>query len=219
MQSGPAVGLQERGIRAGEEVLLASALEAVHGLNERCLDLLQRLASGQPGSLPPFLKPLAPLLESLEPNTISVGARQPFLLIDFAFGNPTQFRELFATRPPPLRFPPPPGALPAADATALARGALILAQSVCRHHPAHAGLLMGVDFALHAQIAQLRLPDLERLAEAYPQYLRLRWDRQVEIWRSLLAASASLDPERLNQFRMYGIQLMASSLQAPGRGR
>jgi hypothetical protein len=208
----------ERGISAGEEALLSSALESVQELNERCLGILQRLASGPLNDLPQFLVPLAPVLRKLDTTAIAGIARQPFLMVDFAFCNPQLLREMLTRPPHPLRFPAPRGGLPAADAASLARGALILAKAVCRHHPAHAGLLLGMDSSLREQIALLRLPDLECLADANPHHLRLRWDNRPEIWRTLLNVADASDSNALYQLRIYGMQLMAGEMKQKSRG-
>ena len=111
--------------------------------------------------------------------------------------------------------PPPAGSFPGPEASALARAALILAQMVCRYHPAHAGVLLGLDPVLRPRMARLRLPELERLAEDNPHLLRLRWGDQVDAWRQLLAAAGSTDPAVHHEFRLYGLQLIAGSL-SPG---
>jgi hypothetical protein len=209
---------KERGISADEEALLSSALESVQELNERCLGLLWRLASGPSDGLPQFLVPLAPMIRKLDTAAISRIARQPFLLVDFAFGKPQLLRELLARPTNPLRFPSPRGGLPATDAAALARGALILAKAVCRHHPAHAGLLLGMESSLREQFALLRLPDLEQLADEHPYHLRLRWENRPEFWRSLLAVADTLDSNAAYQVRLYGMQLMAGQMQQRPRG-
>lgn len=211
-------GAQEKGIRAGEEALLSSALESVQELNERCLGMLKSQASGPSGGLPRSLVAVAPELRKLEPAAIALIARQPFLLVDFAFGNPQLLRELLSRAPNPLRFPTLRGGFPAAEAAALARGALLLAKAVCRHHPAHAGLLLGMDSSLREQIAQLRLPDLECIADEHSHLLRIRWEHRPDVWRFLLSSADPNDPETRYQFRIYGMQLMAGDLKHRPRG-
>jgi hypothetical protein len=206
-------GTDGKGIRADEEALLASALEAVHDLNERCLTVLYRLALGHAGSVSPLLAALGSQIRDLDPSKISHIARQPFLFVDFAFSKPKVLRELLARGPAPLRFPYPPGVLPAADATAMARGTLILAQAVCRNHPAHAGLLLGMDPSLREPLGKLRLADMERLAEEHPQNLRVRWENRSDIWRRLLSATGSTDSTAHFQVRLYGMQLIAADLK------
>ena len=210
---------EERGIRTGEEALLSSALESLQQLNEHTLSVLQRvaLAPGADGSQ--FLASLAPYFQDLDTRALANIARQPFLLVDFAFGKPKVLGDLMARDLPPLRFPSPRGSLPSADAGALARGALLLAQTVCRHHPAHAGLLLGLDPSLHEPIARLRLPDLERIAEENAHLLRPRWENRLDVWRKLLSVDVATDPDARYQFRVYGIQLMAGDLNAGARDR
>jgi len=200
------------GIRAGEEALLSSALESVQELNGRCLSLLQKTAREQPGGIPRRLGSLVPQFRELDARGIASMARLPFLLVDFGFGKPKLLGELLARAPSQLRFPPPRGSFPGQDATALARGVLILAQAVCRYHPAHAGVLLGLDSSLQARVARLRLPDLERLAEDNPHFLRLRWEDQVGTWQRLLKIADSTDPAVHHEFRLYGLQLIAGSL-------
>jgi hypothetical protein len=131
---------------------------------------------------------LIPQIRSLEAEAISGIAHQPFLLVDFAFAKPKILRELLKAGPSPLRFPRPRGTFPEADAKALIRGALLLARNVCRHHPVHAGLLLGLD------------PSLQLF------------------WRCLLSAPASTDPDAWHQLRMYGMQLIAGEMHTEIRG-
>src|SRR5687767_12675975 len=102
--AGPGQEGVEKGIRAGEEALLSAALDEAHELNGRCLVLLQRIAVDDPEVLPPFLRPLISVLRRLDTATVVAVARQPFLLMDFAFGNPQLLRELLARGPSLLRF-------------------------------------------------------------------------------------------------------------------
>lgn len=211
--AGAGQGAVQCGIRAGEEALLSTSLEELHELNERCLMLLQRLAVGRRGDMPRFLVPLIPEIRKLEADAISAIAHQPFLLIDFAFGKPKVLREVLMADPASLRFPALRATFPEADAKALVRGALLLARNVCRHHPAHAGLLLGLDPSLLPLMAELRLPDLEDVAERYPHQLRLRWENRIDVWERLVAAGTSADPGACHQFRMYGMQLIAGEIK------
>jgi len=89
---------------------------------------------------------------------------------------------------------------------------LILAQTVCRHHPAHADLLLGLDPSLQEQVVQLRLADLERIAQDNSHHLRPRWESRLDVWRHLLSTDVASDPDARYQFRMYGMQLRAGDL-------
>jgi hypothetical protein len=212
-------GTEAEGIRTGAGALLASAMDAVQAINERCLRVLQRLARERMSEPPRLVGALTTELRELDPLVIPTIARQPFLFVDFAFGNPRALLNALTREPLPLRFPSPRGVFPTADATALARGALILAQTVCRHHPAHAGLFLGMLPQLLRHVASLRQPDVDRLAEESPHLLTVRWESRPDIWRALLSTGVSCDPGALAQFRMYGIQLIAGDLaQRTGRG-
>lgn len=205
-------GTEADGIRTGAGALLASAMDAVQAINERCLRVLQRLARERLSEPPRLVAALSTELRELDPLVIPTISRQPFLFVDFAFGNPRALLNVLTREPLPLRFPSPRGLFPTADATALARGALILAQAVCRHHPAHAGLLLGMHPQLNRHMSSLRQPDVDRLAEESPHLLTVRWESRPDIWRALLSTGASCDPGALAQFRMYGIQLIAGEL-------
>lgn len=212
-------GAPSRRIRAGEEALLAAALRTIQELNERGLLALKELARTQPVRLPRYLQEIGPTLKRLDEGAIGQVAHQPFLLMDFAFSRPAVLRELLVRSPARLRFPAPAGLLPTAEAIALSRGALLLAQSVCRYHPAHGRLLLGLDPSLHEAIAQLRLPDLERVAEENPHLLRLRWDENGEFWRVLLSCWGAAYANTHYQARMYGLQLIAGESRLQARGR
>lgn len=212
-------GMEADGIRTGAGALLASAMDAVQTINERSLRVLQQLARERLSEAPRLVGAITSELRALDPLVIPTISRQPFLFVDFAFGNPRVLLNELTRGLLPLRFPVPRGVMPTTDATALARGALTLAQVVCRHHPAHAGLLLGMHPQLQTHMASLRQPDVDRLAEESPHLLSLRWESRPDIWRALLATGESRDPEALMQFRMYGIQLIAGDLgQRMGQG-
>lgn len=204
---------EERGIRASEEALLSTALESIRELNTRALALLQRLADQSGSDLPPTLATLAPRLRRLEPASILVASRQPFLLIDFLFGRPDLLNNLLAQAPARLRFPSPPSFLPAPDARALARGALVLAQGICRNHPVHAGPLLGLDPALRLPIAQATMEAMEHLAEEHSHQLRFRWENRTDFWLNLLSLPETNDPQATHELRMHGIRLLAADLK------
>lgn len=197
---------------AGREALLQSALDAVQALNERTLMGLVRLAEERLPNPPRLVGAVAAELRDLDPSACPTIARQPFLFVDFAFGNPRTLLPVLSRDPKPLRFPPPRGTFPVGEATALARGALVLAQAVCRHHPAHVGLLLGLHPMLQQPMAALRLPDIDHIAEESAHLLTPRWDNRPDIWRALLATGESLDPAAIERFTMYGIQLIAGDL-------
>lgn len=212
MDAGLMPGREAFGSWAGREALLSSSLDAVQALNERCLGVLHQISRQRVPDPPRFVGALASELRALDPRACPTIARQPFLFVDFAFGSPRTLLPVLSLEPKLLRFPAPRGVFPEGEATALARGVLVLAQSVCRHHPAHACLLLGLHPQLHQPMASLRLPDLDRVAEESPHLLTPRWEGRPDIWRALLATGESLDPGALEQFRMYGIQLIAGEL-------
>lgn len=205
-------GREGFGSWAGREALLSSSLDAVQALNERCLGVLLQLARQRLADPPRLVAALGPELRELDPSTCPTVARQPFLYIDLAFGNLRVLLPVLQRTSPRLRFPNPRGVFPAGEATALARGALVLAQSVCRHHPAHAGLLLGLHPQLQKPMASLRLPDIDHIAEESAHLLTPRWESRPDIWRALLATGESLDPAAIERFTMYGIQLIAGDL-------
>jgi hypothetical protein len=199
------------GIRADESTLLASALDAVQDLNERCLLLLQRRAQGLTPHGPAFLASLAPLIRRLSPTALEVIARQPFLLVDYAFRSRVLWDGLLADRAAPLRAAQARGTPYDASAVPLVRATLSIAHDVCRHHPGHAALLLGIDPVLCPRIAGLRLNERERLAERHPEHLRFRWENHSVVWRRLFKAAATQNPADLRQFCLYGLQLMAGN--------
>jgi hypothetical protein len=83
-------------------------------------------------------------LRELDPLVIPTISRQPFLFVDFAFGNPRALLNVLTREPLPLRFPSPRGLFPTADATALARGASMpISMAMARSHSAPASVSSG----------------------------------------------------------------------------
>ena len=137
----------------------------------------------------------------------------PFLLVDAGFARPELWTRLpdFAVREAvPLRtLLANRSALP----TPLLRRVLLLVWHAARANRSSACVVLGMSGRCAGVIASCRLADLEALAERRPGWVRLRWDRQLEVWRAWLSAAAKESPRRLERLQLWGLQTLAADVR------
>jgi hypothetical protein len=96
---------------------------------------------------------------------------------------------------------------------------LVLGWHLARANRQLARVVLGMSPACAERIAQLRLHDLDWLAEHRPGWVRPRWEKQPRVWQHLLAAARGPDSELLTRVSLRGLQLMAAGMLVPPAGR
>ena len=201
-----------RAWRAGQW-LCDEALEPMHEINARCLDVLRTMSqqtttgAGQ-GGLDADWRSLSPMAQSRL-------ACIPYLLVDAGFND--ELRWLAVARRSvqdlPRRLLEP--AFTGEGAHEFVHDVLVYAWHLARAHRQVARLVLGLSPACAAPLASLRLRDLEWLAAEQPGWVRPRWERQPAIWRHLLRAAREDDRQLLTQVSLRGIQLLAAGVLGP----
>jgi len=192
---------------------LAQGWPPLHELNERCLDLLARMAGGTASnSAPELIQVLRGALHTMRPEARHRAAASPFLLLDLGFCDSAWWsavkndascrwqarghRDFFAKRP----------------AIALTRALLMLAWHQVRSDPNAAVVSMGISLDCAHIIRSLRFSQIDQIAEHQYARLRPRWEDKPIIWTRLLSCCATDDRESLRDLHIHAIQLLSGEL-------
>jgi hypothetical protein len=195
-----------------EQSLLGYALESVRELNEHCLTALVGQAAQSSAIQPALLGKLKATWAQATVRSCSFAAAVPFLLVDMGFAQPQIWETLSVHRMASAPVTGVQAYFAEADARFLARGMLVLARTISRHHARHAGPLLGLDPKVSRLVAQLSLSQLEHLASHHYAQVKPRWENRPFIWRHLLEAALHENQAERAKFSLYGIQLLAGDL-------
>lgn len=162
------------------------------------------------GSVPAF----ASQWQALDPQALQRLASMPFLL--FELGLDTS--PLFARAGAGVTAPGP-------DAASLEFAGQLLnyAWHLARANPLGAALRLGMPSGSVAELRELSFSELHALTAPAARCLRLRWGEPPTVWKQLLAAAKSHDPEALEREQLAGLRRLAGELMVPagagGAGR
>lgn len=202
-----------RPLWASQSWLQSDALDALAAVNEQCLELLceQAAARATARPKPPLLKELEALWYGLDAGARRRGARCPFLLVDAEFGRASRrpWAAACAIRDQAWSAPVAPFFTVPRTVT-VTRLVLTYAWHLACGEPAAARLFLGMPGQLAERLAAHTLPEVFQLAEGEPGLLRPRWPDRIAVWRDLLAASKSGEPQALERCRIRGLQLLAA---------
>lgn len=177
-------------------------------VNEEALTLLAAHAK-ESGATASFAAPMVQHLRThwraLDAVAIRHAAQCPVLLVDF---------DLTALNQPGPVHSPPPAWCSQASAVRLMREALTLIWYLCRMDRKTASIRLGLPPAAVHAFQNMRLHQIESLAELKYPLLRPRWTHRQDFWKSLLFA-AQLGCERsLNEAKIQALHLLISELSA-----
>jgi hypothetical protein len=183
-------------------------------LNSRLLELLTASARGLATGL---VTPLVPALRSewlqLRAEDLQRLASCPYLLLELPAGGLDAPASGTACihEPQPGRMPTPITGN-CGPMQELTRRAYLLAWHFAYSRPLALRITLGFTAADCACLAALPLPAIEQLAAEAGAMARLRWEDRVDVWRQLLVAATDLQPRRLRQLQLRGLQLLAGRL-------
>jgi len=196
--------------------LQSDALDALAAVNEQCLELIceQAAARASVRPRPALLKELEALWYGLDAGARRRAARSPYLLVDAAFGRSGRRPWLAACgiRDQDWSAPPAPFFTVPRTVT-VTRLVLTYAWHLACGEPAAARLFLGMPAPFAERLAARTLPELFQLAESEPGLLRPRWPERVPVWRDLLAAAKTGEPQALERCRIRGLQLLAAEVR------
>lgn len=187
----------------------ATLLAPVAEINQQLLIALRSAALDANGArLPRLLTALREDWARLDQAALERLAACPYLLLDAGFSQPSCWERLSGTvmdAPAGSRY------LPAADATALLRRALLLGWHLARANRLAARVLFGMSAAAVEWLGSRRLQELESLAERGVALLGPRWEQQPRVWQQLMRAAMRGPALQLRAAQLRGLQLMAAS--------
>lgn len=210
-------GAAVRHWRAGQW-LADGTLDAVAEINLQCLDFLAAMAGEAPDCCPVFPAGQRAVWCAM-PEALRVRlAESPYLLVDAAFDDESRWRCLAPrmVQDLPAQFAAP--VFVGAGAPDFIRRVVVLGWHLARANRQLARVVLGMSPACAERIAQLRLQDLDWLAQHRPGWVRPRWERQPRIWQHLLAAARE-PGDLLTRVSLRGLQLMAAGLLPPAAVR
>jgi len=191
-------------------------------LNERCLELLAEQALRPVPPVPPMFRELVELWSQLDPASLRRAAACPYLLMDVGFCDPYRWQWLSdqhanarsgvadTSRAPLIfgRF------FTAPSLSQVARSVFTGSWHIAYTQPLEATLFLGMPANCVALLRTCSLVQLTDLAEQHSGWLRPRWPGRPKVWRQLLEAGISGNPEHLQRARLHGVQLLAMELKA-----
>lgn len=194
--------------------LVDGSLDAVADVNAQCIDFLTAMAEADIRHCPALFAGQSAFWRNLPPRARQRLASAPWLLVDAGFGDPARWRNLDQrmVHDLPVQYAEP--VFVGGGAADFVRRVLVLGWHLARAERQLARVVLGMSLACAERIAQLRLQDLDWLAEHRPGWVRPRWERQPQVWRHLLLAARDPDSPPLTQVSLRGLQLMAAGVLA-----
>lgn len=201
-----------RNIWNAEGPLPPHALSSLAEINEFALELLAARAVREDGVRKPAM--LSDLKDLWTRQTMAQRRRLahcPYLLVDAGFGS--------FHRWPYAAHQVRDGAAAlswfgAGRAERLANPIMIFAWHLSRTHRLAARLLLGASDDAVDALAALTVRQVEECLDRAVAWLEPRWADSPPTWRRLLESAASEDATKMDQARLYGVQLMAGSVWA-----
>lgn len=172
----------------------APALELLFDINRLCIDVMAQLAAESAGG-----HPLNEKLLDVWLNTEAEGrhraARCPFLLPDIEGVIAVEANRA------------PSGFFPENRAITLMRPTLMLAWHICKSsEAAAAGIWLGLSSAAVRSLRQLRLTELEGLAQSRWHCLQPRWLDRPELWIALLMSTRTACSGDFEAFKLRALR-------------
>lgn len=188
-------------------------LEIAHRLNDQCIAMLAHMAASQATTIDcnPVTR-LSELWTQVNASARVLAARCPVLLVDLNFNSADWWNRAAQRSAGGTCSMLPHSFFPEAWASAMLREVLIEAWSAARSMPYAVSLIFGMTSSVCATIANLKIPDIDRIALDHACDLRPRWSDNAHFWRGLLNASIAGDDEEIADLHLYCLQLLVSSL-------
>ena len=183
-----------------------------HEVNERCVEMLVNAARHEHGTPFALVSELRETLTRADPAMRQRAAQRAFLLVDMEFGNQDWWHAACNHPSQQMRTPSWRGSFPRASAIQLARATLMLAWNSVRADAATARILLGMTLPVSKLIADLRLDEIDRIAQKRFRHVRPRWDDRPAVWRRLLLAAETDDEKLMHEVNLHGLQLLAGEL-------
>ena len=180
-------------------------------LNERCFSLLAETFRTEGASLEQrVMYGLRELWVQVDARVSERAGRCPVLLMDLNFQRADWWGRIGHGGGRASSVNEPSALFTADRVTPLLREILMEAWSVGRSLPHVASLIFGMEPRVGSAIADLSVPELDRVAAIYARHLRPRWEESHVFWQRLLLAAIGTDDEMLAHTHLHCLQLLGS---------
>jgi len=195
----------------------AESLDLVHELNERCLEILEKLAERKSEEIRTdnafeIVRLHRDLWRGLDKTARRRASGCPFLLVDVKFQNEAWWRSAKDDCSEPGKGAVTASFFPAKVARELMGETLMLAWLTARSDRRTATLLLGLAPAVADIVASLRPRDIRRIVARHSRQLRPRWEALPRFWQQLLVAASGENDDSLFDVHLNGLQLLGAEL-------
>ena len=180
-----------------------NALATVCQLNTRCM---ARLAEQ-----PHDDATLSALWAQLDARACARAGRCPVLLIDLNFQRLEWWQRASQRSADPLLLEGA-SALDSGGTVSLVREILMDARTIGRTMPRALNLIFGMASPVTANIIQMGVPEIDRIAVEEGRRLKARWPESRSFWKGLLQAAIGTDDQALANVHLHCLQLLGSEL-------
>ncbi len=195
-QEGRQAGLRHSSVLNSGRSKDAADLELVRALNERCLELMVRLAKSEGSPVPAAVSSNRALWRSLDSSARQRAANHPVLLVDIAFADAAWWRCVAHNRVAEQKANAP-GYLPPKVASELMRETMTLGWIIAREDRGLATALCGMAPSVARIFCSFGPTDVERLSTRHHRHVRLRFDDHPLYWRMYLRIFGGVSVSRL----------------------
>jgi len=206
-------GIDPSPIRIASSPRQLSDLRPLYEINERCLELLVRVAQTELPTFP-LVCYLRELLLSLTPEMRARVTHRPLLLVDMQFASGELWRTVKDNPSRPMPGPAWQGNFPRPSAVQLAESTLSFAWHTVHAAPQEVCLL-GMTTDVADIIGELSITEIASVAKGLFRHVRPRWEDRPAVWRRMILSSRSKDPWRAREFSLYSVQLLTADLISP----
>jgi len=183
-----------------------NALATVCQLNTRCM---ARLAEQ-----PHDDATLSALWAQLDARACARAGRCPVLLIDLNFQRLEWWQRASQRSADPLLLEGA-SALDSGGTVSLVREILMDARTIGRTMPRALNLIFGMASPVTANIIQMGVPEIDRIAVEEGRRLKARWPESRSFWKGLLQAAIGTDDQALANVHLHCLQLLGSEVVLP----
>jgi hypothetical protein len=176
----------------------APAIQLVHQMNERCIDLLCELSiDHDPECDWPFLRSNRDLWSRLDAQSRKRLATFPYVLVDIRFGDGLWWQAIRSRSSTDWGKEVRGQGLPKPDFECLALEALMFAWQVVRENKRVAHVIFAMAPSVALSISALSMQQIRTVANQSAKELRFHWNDKPELWRELLIAARTADETAL----------------------
>jgi|GEM_PF-1179471 len=197
--------------------LYDGSLDEVVEINRHCMDLLVGMSEHPLQTSAAVFDGYASAWREVTEAAREQLAASPCLLADAQFGDEGRWRNAMERDLEVLPANQTP-AFVGRGAEDFIRRVLVFGWHLARADRQLARMVLGMSPAVAAQMARLRLRDMDWLAQHRAGWVRPRWELQPRVWRNLLVAAGRAEEDELLHFRARGLQLMAAAALPACRG-